>query len=226
MLTVDVIMPSLSTPNLQGMIKNCIYSLQKSEDNIKFNVILIESAKDQVDLGQDITIQFDLPKFNFHHAVNQGLKASSAEWVVIANNDLIFFPKWMSAILDIKAQYDIFDSFSPFEPLRHPKHFTQPYVPFYEGYKVSVTLAGWCLVTTKKVLNKIELSEEIAHWFSDNNYADELLKYGFRHALVTNSLVHHLEEQTSRTLPNYRELTSGQMESYLTLLGKLKKEAS
>ena len=67
------------------------------------------------------------------------------------------------------------------------------------------------------MLSKIELSEEIAHWYSDNNYADELQKYGFRHALVSASKVHHLEKQTSVKQPNYHELTVGQETAYNNL---------
>lgn len=219
-MLVDVIIPSLSLPVHHDMIRNCIGSLRASEKDIAFNVILVESAKEIVELGQDVSILFDLDKFNFHHALNQGLKASQNEWVVFANNDVIFYPGWMQAILEAKNLFPQIESFSPWEPLRHPRYFgNPPYLRVYLGYQTTVTLAGWCIVTTKKVLNQITLSEEISHWFSDNNYADELQKYGFLHGLVTNSLVHHLEEQTSKRLDNHWELTQGQYAAYKRIKG-------
>lgn len=221
MFLIDVIIPSLSLPVHLDMIRNCIASLRASENNIRFNIILVESGPQLIELGQDITIPFDLEKFNFHHALNQGLKVSQSDWVVFANNDLIFYPGWMQAILEAKQLFPQIDSFSPWEPLRHPRYFgNPPYHHVYLGYQTSVTLAGWCIATTKKVLNKIKLSEEIAHWYSDNNYADELQSHGFIHGLVTKSLVHHLEEQTSKRLPNHRELTQGQHDAYLRLKTK------
>jgi hypothetical protein len=33
-------------------------------------------------------------------------------------------------------------------------------------------------------------------WYSDNVYADELLKHGIKHALVTRSKVDHIVSQT------------------------------
>ncbi len=220
-MLIDVVMPSLSLPIHHEMVRQCILSLRESEKSIIFNVMLIESANELVNLGQDTTLAFDLPTYNFHHAINLGLKASESEWVVLANNDLLFFPGWMSAILECKKDYPHIESFSSWEPVSHPRHFGKPpYPKVILGYDTSKTLAGWCLTTTKKVLNTIELSEQVTHWYSDNNYADELKKYNFVHALVTNSHVRHLESQTAAKLPNYLELTQGQYKNYIKIKSK------
>ena len=144
-ITVDVIVPSLSKPEHHKMIKNCINSLRDSEKNIKFNVVLIESWKEHFDLGQDKTIKFDLEKFNYNHALNQGISATNNEWIVLANNDLIFQPNWMKEILLSKERNPDVVSFCPYEPTHH-KDKDEKYGYFKDcsdiciGYKILVHL--------------------------------------------------------------------------------------
>jgi len=211
-LQVDVIIPSLSKPELHQMIKECIQSLRSSEAGIDFNIIIVESGA-TVELGQDQTIRYDRAKFNFHHALNQGLEASSNHWVVLANNDLLFHRNWMSKIISVKDQHPDVRSFSPWDPKSHPTTFTS-YKPLHYGYRIGKELAGWCIVTTRDVLKKVKLTEEVSFWYSDNSYADELQRYNMSHVLVTDSQVTHLCSQTLSKVPNRDELTTGQAAYY------------
>lgn len=212
-MKIDVVIPSLSKPELHQMIRNCIRSLRTSESSILFNVIIVESGPQAIDLGQDETVMFDLPKFNFHHALKQGIARCTSDWIVLANNDLVFHRDWMQKILEISEKNPEIKSFSPWEPSSHPRHF--PLVrQVYPGYEVTKHIAGWCIITTKQVLQTITLSEEIAYWYSDNNYADELKKHSIPHALVRSAMVTHLCEQTTRKLENRKEMTVDQKAIY------------
>jgi GT2 family glycosyltransferase len=193
------------------MIKDCITSLRESETNVEFNCILIESYQQTFDLGQDVTIKYDQPKFNYHHAINQGLDALTSDWVVMANNDLIFSKGWFTEILKIKTQHPYYQSFSPWEPSFCMDGDSQEY---YEGYRVGQDITGWCIVCNTEIFGNVTLSEEVDYWFSDNNYADELERNGIRHALVKNSVVKHLCQQTTLRLPNWREMTVEQTAKY------------
>jgi len=42
----------------------------------------------------------------------------------------------------------------------------------------------------------VKLSERVSLWYSDNIYADELIRNGIKHALVKNSVVKHLGSAT------------------------------
>lgn len=212
-MKIDVVIPSLSKPELHAMIKDCIRSLRESEADITFNVILVESGPEIFDFGQDETVKFDLPKFNFNHALKQGIARCTSDWIVLANNDLIFHSQWMTKLLEIAKKREGVSSFSPWDPRSHPRHFRLPQ-EIYLGYEVTKHIAGWCIVAKSSVFKKIELSEEISYWYSDNNYADELKKHGIRHALVRNSVVTHLCEQTTRRLENRKEMTHDQRALY------------
>ena len=210
---IDVVIPSLSKPELRNMIRECIRSLRASEPNIKFNVIMVESGPEVVELGQDETVMFDLPSFNFNHALLQGIARCSSKWIVLANNDLVFHADWMSELLRFAEKNPKIGSYSPWNPRSHPAHFKNAQEA-YIGYEVTKHVAGWCLIASQETLSSIKLSEEISYWYSDNNYADELQKHGIQHALLRNSVVTHLCEQTTRKLDNRQEMTIGQKDAY------------
>jgi GT2 family glycosyltransferase len=44
-----------------------------------------------------------------------------------------------------------------------------------------------------------KLDPAFKFWFADNDYSNTLRKHGLKHALVTSSLVDHLESQTLKT---------------------------
>ena len=198
-MIVDVIIPSKTTEAHRPVLAECIRSLRLSEPHITFNVIVIESLlSDKIDVGQDQTIYFGPGKFSYNKALNMGIRASSAEWLVLANNDLLFHPCWFLEIL--KAHGDRLDVLS-FTPWNSYYDWHQNRFPHADnltiGYRTSYELGGWCIVVKRKVFDLIDLSERVSLWYSDNIYADELKKHGIPHGLVRKSKVDHL---TSRTI--------------------------
>jgi len=73
---------------------------------------------------------------------------------------------------------------------------------YYLGYDIGVHITGWCLFVTKECIQKIgELDESFEFWYSDNVYADQLIRSGIRHGLYCNVRVDHLTSVTLKTLP-------------------------
>jgi len=214
-MKIDVVIPSLSTKEYHQMITNCIRSLRQSEPQISFNIIIVESGPEIINFGQDDTVKFDLPKFNFNHALKQGIARCNCEWIVLANNDLVFHKNWMTEILATSEKNPDVESFSPWEPRFHPANEAfKPLQKMYFGYSVPGHIAGWCIATKAHVLSKLDLTEEVAYWCSDNVYADELQRNGIKHALLRNSVVTHLFERTTSKLKNKKEMTYDQKEVY------------
>jgi GT2 family glycosyltransferase len=180
------------------MVDRCVSSLRQSETEHVFNIVLIESGADKIDVGQDATIMWELPEFNYNGALKLGINSTSNDWVVLANNDLIFHPGWMSEIFKVHDQFPLIKSFSPWNTINayHDSIYPNFPVPMIIGYRVCYEVCGWCLVAKREVLETIDLSDRVNLWYSDNIYADELLKHKFVHALVKNSLVDHLCTQT------------------------------
>lgn len=201
-MIIDVVIPSLSEGQMIQVSKMCLDSLRCSEIEHTFRVILVESGRELVDIGQDITIAYDLITFNYNHALNLGLSVCQNDWVVFANNDLIFCKNWMSEIIKAHERFPDVRSFSPWNS-QHNWHETiygqERSGSLIFGYRTCYELAGWCIVAKRDIFSSgVELSERVDFWYSDNVYADSLIKNRIPHALVVDSKVNHLTSQTKR----------------------------
>lgn len=223
-MKVDVIILSLTnSPILHGMTQNAINSLHNSEKDIEFNVILVESNKEWTpeEYPYHLVDKILIPEseFNYNRYCKIGVQHCRNEWVALCNNDLIFHPGWFSEILRTHKYTDgIFNSYTPWNPYEE-WHYRLMGGDFdvFEGYRTSYEVGGWCLVTKRELLNKIDLSDRVNFWYSDNIYIDEMRKIGVRHALVRNSRVSHICSATSSKLDGLKiyELTNGQQKPYL-----------
>jgi glycosyltransferase involved in cell wall biosynthesis len=195
-MIIDVVIPSKTNYSNLHMVRECIASLRRSEFEHSFNVILVESSAIAEDVGQDITVHYD-GEFRYNRALNMGIAKGSAEWVILANNDLVFHPWFFTWIHFYSQKFPAFESFSPWNDIHgwHARRFPA-IAPIIPGHRITYELAGWCIVTKRTVLDRIQLSDRVKLWFSDNIYADELQRLGIGHALIPQSKVDHLTSQT------------------------------
>lgn len=216
-MKIDVVMPSKTSDRLIPMIKNCINSLRKAEPLVEFNVIIVESGT-PADCGQDETIFYESDNFNYNHALNLGLKLCSHEWVILANNDLMFHEHFMFEIFMAHAERPDIKSFSPWNAMYgwHNSYFPNP-PKIIEGYRICAELVGWCIIAKREIFKIVQLKEHVNFWYSDNVYADALIEAGIKHALVSKSRVDHL---TSKTKVVSREEAQHSLNLYLGGLGK------
>jgi glycosyltransferase involved in cell wall biosynthesis len=211
---IDVIIPSKTTEKHVPFLLQTINSLKASETNYNFNVVVVESGSFPVDCGQDDTLAFDQKRFSYNRALNLGIAATNADWIVMANNDLIFHPGWFSEIIRQHFFWPQVRSFSPWNNFGnwHPAKFPQNESELFLGYRICFEIAGWCIVVKRDLMNSIDLDERCSLWYSDNIYADELIKYGHHHGLVANSLVDHI---VSQTIDYHTYLTNDDRDLYL-----------
>lgn len=213
---VDVIIPSKTSAKFQGMVSACIQTLRESEEHIKFNVIVVETEKDApVDAGQDITITWPDEEFNYNKALNLGINASENDWIVLANNDLIFHRGWFSEILKVKEKHPNVQSFCPWNSHQnwHENRLPKEGELFF-GYRTSHEVAGWCIVINRSLLQSVQFTEECQFWYSDNIYAHQLEKEKLPHVLVRSSKVDHLHGITTAHDKDRYRLTVGQKASF------------
>ena len=223
-LKVDVIIVADSSrEEFRAMTRNCIDTVQNSNPRFEYNIIIVESWDGFAGSGHrydGCTVVVPGVPFNYNLFLQYGIAQGEAEWVALCNNDLLFDPEWMK---EIKNTYDEFQirgyekcsSFSPWCPLVHPNRFkvkTNVHFGFRTGYE----LAGWCIVVRRDLLAKINLDTRVDFWFSDNIYADELMRLEEEHCLVTNAVVTHLGSKTLNTRPRqeWKRLTTGQKNKY------------
>lgn len=211
-MKVDVIMLSLSKDEkIHNMTQNAINTLHSSENKHKFNVILLESIKDQKVEYSGCTVMYPDFEFNYNKFMNFGLSRCNSKYVALCNNDLIFHKNWFSEIYKHK---DIADSFSPWNNSGncwHPEYKKTYEEEFLPGYEIGFHISGWCIVAKRKIFDTIELDERVSFWYSDKVYSDALQRKDIPHILVLNSYVDHLESVTLDQMPqNVKSALTGQ----------------
>jgi glycosyltransferase involved in cell wall biosynthesis len=196
---VDVIIPSKTSKEFLAMTKNCIDSLRSSEEDIKFNVVVVESEKDMpLHAGQDQTIKWEHAEFNYNGALNLGINTTSNDWVVLANNDLIFHKNWMSEILKVHETHAGVKAYSPWNSYNrwHENKYGDTGYSIFFGLGLGYEASTWCIVIKRDLLKQIHLTDKVNFWYSDNNYISELIRLGQTQALVRSSKVDHLGSMT------------------------------
>ncbi|WP_052496641.1 glycosyltransferase family 2 protein [Pedobacter lusitanus] len=204
-IEIDIIILSYAqTPEFKQMTDQCIQSLINSEDpgTIKFNIIVIESAVDfeSYQYRGTKTIYTD-KEFGYHKYMNIGIELTSAPYICLCNNDLIFYPHWATEMLTAFNTYNL-SSGSPVCPYHHPGVNIDLNSGVHLGYKVRQEISGWCIFIKRELLKKTgKLDENYKFWCSDNDYANTLFMLGITHGLVTSSIVDHLESRTLSSQP-------------------------
>lgn len=198
---IDIVILSFAqTDELKQITANCLTSLMASEDPelIKFNIIVVESRKDlkpfQYEYGQ--TVYPDQP-FGYNRYMNIGISMTSAPYICLCNNDLIFHKHWATEILKPFNIYRQLSSASPMCTIHHTKLGMEPNIGILTGYRERVEVSGWCLFFKRSMLELTgKLDENFIFRHASHDYTHLLLTLNLSHVLVTSSLVDHLDHTT------------------------------
>lgn len=109
----------------------------------------------------------------------------------------------------------IYDSVSPWEQTYSPRYFSKRGI--YEGYNTRQYITGWCFCTTRETINKIggKFDEDFSFWYADDDYAKLLEINNLKHALIGDTTVRHLVEQSKNLLGDQIETqTTGQEKTF------------
>ena len=181
------------------MTKRTIISMQEAEKNYKFHFHLVESGMNIKHEYERLVCNYIVitGDFNYNKAINNALSHTKHDWVIISNNDVGYEKNWFSEIMAIYTQRPDIESFSPKDPMLYLKYFDWHFIEskdeYFESYKVSEAIMGWCLVIKKTALDKIKpFDEQFDMYYQDNDYEMMLKKNGIKHALVRNSIACHL----------------------------------
>ena len=210
-LEIDIIIISYAqTDELKEVTQHAIASLMASEDPelIQFNVIVVESEKSiaPYQYPNSKTVYPEVP-FGYHRYLNIGIAMTSAPFICLCNNDLIFHKNWATEILKPFFQFTDVFSASPFCTMHHPKEGFKQDDGIKIGYRIREELVGWCIFLRRDLLLKIgKLDENYIFWAADNDYANTLNVLRFPHILVTSSKVDHLESKTLNQQDSERKL--------------------
>jgi GT2 family glycosyltransferase len=236
---IDVIILSYAnTEALQKVTLDSVESLVASEDpaRIKFNIVVLESNKTLKPFQYPNTkTVYPWQRFGYHRYMNIGIRMTKSPFICISNNDLIYYPGWASEILAAFKQDPELYSVSPACNVHHPEQGIALNSGNHYGYEVRKELVGWCILFKREMLKITgKLDPAFKFWYADNDYSNTLQKHKLKHALVTSSIVEHLESRTLNTknVKERLELTSRERfyyeykwegRSYFSYLNRLRK---
>lgn len=179
---VDVIFLSKAdTPEKYEMTKQAVDTCVRGANGLRVNPIIVE----QTDKTYDHKTLFKPGKFNYNEFANHGASKGSAEWIMIANNDLIFEDGWLHNLIGAGA-----DVVSPHEPTDHRQAgLTENTYGFENGTHFS----GWCFMIKRSIWEQIGgFDSEVDFWCSDDVVIEQVKAKGYTPLLVKNSIVKHL----------------------------------
>jgi len=201
-MNIDVIcLTNTNDQYFYDLTNTTLDTLLSTEGDYNFNIKLIESNKKSEFKYNQPNLVTIIPKEEFHYNrfLNIGLKECNGEWVLIINNDLVFTKDWLNNIMSEHRLNPDIVSFSPFEPnfaeYHNPSLYKEGNV--YVGYTTKVELLGWCILVKKSVLDTIgNFDERFNFWCQDDDYGLTLKKHNFKHAIIKDSIVYHVESQS------------------------------
>jgi GT2 family glycosyltransferase len=204
---VDVIFLSdAKNPKLQGMTQRAIVSCVAGANSLPVNVIVMEQMP-----GKRYMHASTLPahaEFNYNAFANAAASKGHAEWIMVANNDLVFDDGWLHQLL--AANHPVVCPRSP-EDIRQKDITTNVC-----GYTNAVNFSGWCFMMKRSLWRQIGgFDEDFGFWCADDSVIEQLRATGIAPMLVAAAHVHHIGSVTLKTIPKaHDDMTWGFVDKF------------
>jgi len=200
-----VVLSNATTPQLQVMTQNAINTCIAGANSLPVNVIVMEQQEDCV-YQNALTLEAS-DEFHYNAFANRGARYGHAEWIMIANNDLIFHDGWLHNLLS--ARHPVVSPKCPGDTRQ--VDITENTSGFINGTHFS----GWCFMIKRELWEKLGgFDTSVNFWCSDDVVVEQLKSVGVEPMLVSNSIVSHLRSVTLDSTPNKNKLTWGQIEIF------------
>lgn len=165
---------------------------------------------------QDVVLLQNETNEGFPQGINRGIRASSAPFVCLLNNDLLFTRGWLQELIDV-ANAD------PRIGVVNPASSTLGNVPskgesietyanslkrFHGQYTEVGMCIGYCLLVKRAVVDRIGgLPEEVDRiFFEDEDFSMRAQQAGYRCLVAAGAYVYHAEHKTVRKMPEREAL--------------------
>lgn len=194
---VDVIILSKADQYVEmDMTQRAINSCIAGANGLPVNVIVMESGTAYYENAQTVAKS---GKFNYNQYANEGAQMGGAEWIMIANNDLVFHDGWLHNL--IAAQHVVV---SPHEPTDVRQ---KGIINNETGDVCGKHFSGWCFMIKRSLWRSIDgFDTDVTFWCSDDAVIEQVKAKGIMPMLVKNSIVEHLISTTLQKQPNEVQL--------------------
>lgn len=189
---VDVIfLSNAKTDELRDMTQHAVDTCVAGANALPVNAIVVEQ---QAGVGyENAQTMYRSEPFRYNAFANTAAKEGSAEWIMVANNDLVFSNGWLHALL--AADH-------PFVSPKCPVDYRQQSIT--ENTIGDITgqhMSGWCFMVRRELWERIGGFDEcVDFWCSDDVVIEQGRAVGVLPMLVPASTVRHLGSKTFQTV--------------------------
>ena len=191
-----IILSKANTKEKQAMTAQAVRTAFMNSNGIPMGITVLEQGAGRYARAKTI---LKPGEFNYNAFANYGASLGKAEWIVIANNDLIFKEQWLHNL--IKVGHPVM---SPHEPKdKRQSMITQNTTGYINGTHFS----GWCFIIKRSLWEDIGgFDEAVSFYCSDDAVIEQVKAKGITPMLVKDSLVEHIASQTLTEESNQDEL--------------------
>jgi hypothetical protein len=211
---VDVVMMSNGKDRkLAQMTQDAIDTCIAGANSLPVHIIVIEQA-DNVVYRHAVTVpQTTGEPFSYNKRANFGARLGTADWIVFANNDLVFHDGWLHALL--AAKHPVVSPFNPGDT-RHDMLTENE-----SGYVNGRHFCGWCFMMSRETWSRIGgLDPDFAFWCADDAVVEQLRAIDVAPMVVHDAVVEHLRSKTlDTTYDPDSDLTWGGIERFVEKYG-------
>lgn len=181
-----IILSKAATYRESLMTQKAIDSAYDGANGLPINIIVIEGGVGDYHDAQTV---YNLNKFNYNAFANHGAGMGTAEWIMIANNDLEFTNGWLHNLLS--ADHPVV---SPHEPVDARQ---ADITANEKGFETGKHFSGWCFMISRRLWLEIGgFDEDVDFWCSDDAVIEQVKAKGVMPMLVKESIVRHAGSQT------------------------------
>jgi GT2 family glycosyltransferase len=205
-----VILSNAPTPELQAITQNTVSTCRAGANGLPIGIAVLEQHPGVV-YKRCATIYMD-EAFHYNKFANFGARRGSADWILIANNDLMFRDGWLHQL--IAADHPLVSPKCPRDSRQN--EFTSNTTGFINGQHFS----GWCFMISRKLWETIgELDESVSFWCSDDVVIEQAKAHGVQPMIVPAAVVEHIQSVTLNTQQDRDELTWKQIDIFAEKYG-------
>jgi hypothetical protein len=163
------------------MTQRAIDSCLQGSNGLPVNVIVMEGGIGQY---RNATTIPKRGKFNYNQYANEGAALGTADWIMIANNDITFSDGWLHNL--ISAGHPVVSPHEPNDPRQ------ADITENTEGDVCGKHFSGWCFMISRDLWTKIgKFDTDVDFWCSDDVVIEQVKATGIKPMLVKQSIVNH-----------------------------------
>lgn len=219
----DIIMPVWNAP---GETTACIDSILKNT-RYAYKLIIIDNGsgketRDYLDSlknrpNLDLELIRNDHNLGFVKAVNQGIKASSAPYICLMNNDTIATDGWLEEMVSAAEA-------KPGIGIVNPSSNTFGQDPCGKSMETQELYAarGFCMLIKRKVIERIGLFDETFNigYFEETDFSCRAQEAGFGIVRAKGAYVYHKENVSFKELKDNREIFAANEKIFFKKWGK------